>query len=179
MSITTERGDDGETDLLYGKRVSKTHVRVVAGGVVDELNAALGVVRVLGLEDAKLIEAIQRGLMDMMGEIAVLAEDRERFLKGGAGIIDGAAVERLKEEIRRIENSGTVVVEGWALPGAGGSELAARWDLARTVCRRAEREIAQLLETGELCNGELLRYLNRLSDLCWLMARREESGAGK
>lgn len=159
---------------MYGRRVPKTHARVVAGGAVDELNAALGMVRVLESGEGGLLEVIQRDLIDLMGEIAVLGEDRERYLGDGARLIGGEAVERLSKEIAELEAGGAMKFEGWALPGAGGSELAARWDMARTVCRRGEREVAGLLESGEVSNLEMLRYLNRLSDLCWLMARQAE-----
>ena len=177
MSISTERGDDGETDLLYGRRVTKTHPRVVAGGAIDELNAALGLVRVAGGDDeglAVLMELIQRDLINLMGEVALLDEDRERYLEGGATLIDAEAVERLANEVRTMEKDFELKFTGWVLPGAGGSEVAARLDFARTVCRRAERELAGLLESGEVSNTQLLRYLNRLSDLCWILARRVE-----
>jgi cob(I)alamin adenosyltransferase len=177
MSISTERGDDGETDLLYGRRVSKTHPRVIAGGAIDELNAALGLVRVVGGGEkdlAVLLELIQRDLINLMGEVALLEEDRERYLEGDAIVIDAEAVEKLADEVRSMEKNSELKFTGWALPGAGGSEVAARLDFARTVCRRAERELAGLLESGEVSNTQLLRYLNRLSDLCWLLARRAE-----
>jgi cob(I)alamin adenosyltransferase len=174
MSISTKRGDDGKTDLLYGRRVSKTHPRVIAGGAIDELNAALGLVRVLlsETEEEGQVELVQQELIQLMGELALLNEDRERYIKGGATLIDGTAVERLTNEVRSLEKSANLRFEGWALPGAEGSELAARLDFARTVCRRGEREVAGLLESGEVSNGEILPYLNRLSDLCWLLARR-------
>jgi cob(I)alamin adenosyltransferase len=175
MSIATKTGDDGTTALMYGRRVSKTDPRVTAYGTVDELNAALGFVRAtagdLFVTDAVL--AIQKELVTLMGELAVAAEDRERYAKGGYKFVEPAMVDSLTLIIDDIEQNHQISYEGWATPGAtlGSAAL----DLARTTCRRAERNVIALRETGAEINPEIIRYLNRLSDLCWLWARWVET----
>ena len=175
MSIATKTGDDGTTALMYGRRVSKTDVRVAAYGTVDELNAALGFVRATACDpfitDAVL--AIQKELVVLMGELAVAQEDRERYAKGGYKYVESAMVDALTAIIDDIEKNHQVAYEGWATPGA--TLASAALDLARTACRRAERHVVALRETGADVNGEIVRYLNRLSDLCWLWARWVET----
>ena len=172
MSIATKTGDDGTTALMYGRRVSKTDVRVVAYGTVDELNASAGFRACHGevssfITDAVL--AIQKELVTLMGELAVADEDRERYAKGGFKFVDAPMVDRVTAIIDEIEKNHHVTYEGWATPGAtlGSAAL----DLARTTCRRAERNVIVLRESGQEVNPEIIRYLNRLSDLCWLWAR--------
>ena len=171
MSIATKTGDDGTTALMYGRRVSKTDVRVVAYGTVDELNAALGFVRATAndslVTDAVLV--IQKELVTLMGELAVATEDRERYARGKFQFVDVVMVDRLTAIIDDLEKNHHITYEGWATPGAtlGSAAL----DMARTVCRRAEREVVALRESGAPVNSEIIRYLNRLSDLCWLWAR--------
>jgi len=175
MSIATKTGDDGTTALMYGRRVSKTDPRVAAYGTVDELNAALGFVRATAgdpfITDAVL--AIQKELVILMGELAIAPEDRERYAKGGYKLVESPMVEALTAIIDDIEKKHQITYDGWATPGAtlGSAAL----DLARTTCRRAERHIVALRETGADVNGEIIRYLNRLSDLCWLWARWVET----
>jgi cob(I)alamin adenosyltransferase len=171
MSIATKTGDDGTTALMYGRRVSKTDVRVAAYGTVDELNASLGFVRAtVGapfITDAVL--AIQKELVTLMGELAVANEDRERYAKGGFKFVEAPMVDVLTSIVDEIEKNHQVTYDGWATPGAtlGSAAL----DLARTTCRRAERHVIALRESGQDVNPEIIRYLNRLSDLCWLWAR--------
>ena len=171
MSIATKTGDDGTTGLMYGRRVPKTDPRIAANGVVDELNAALGMVRATVAETfvTAAVLAIQKELVLLMGELAVLPEDRPRYAAGGFHFVEKAMVDALTARIDDLEKNHQISYHGWATPGAtpGSASL----DLARTVCRRAERHIAALAETGTPVNGEILRYLNRLSDLCWLWAR--------
>jgi cob(I)alamin adenosyltransferase len=171
MSIATKTGDDGTTALMYGRRVPKTDARIAVNGAIDELNAALGFVRAtVGdpfVTDAVL--AIQKELVTLMGELAVAPEDRERYAKGGYKFVEAAMVEALTAIIDDLEKNHRITYDGWATPGAtlGSAAL----DLARTTCRRAERQIIALRETGAEVNAEIIRYLNRLSDLCWLWAR--------
>ncbi len=171
MSIATKTGDDGTTALMYGRRVSKTDPRVAAYGTVDELNAALGFVRSTAGEAfiADAVLAIQKELVVLMGDLAVAAEDRERYAKGGYKFVESAMVDALTAIIDDIEKNHQITYDGWATPGAtlGSAAL----DLARTTCRRAERHVIALRETGAEVNAEIIRYLNRLSDLCWLWAR--------
>ena len=177
MSIATQTGDDGTTGLMYGRRVPKTHPRIAANGAVDELNAALGMARatVADLRIAEPILIIQRELVLLMGELAVLPEDRERYTAGGFHFLGKEHVEALTARIHDLEKNHPISYQGWATPG--GSPGSATLDVARTVCRRAERHIAALAETLPSLNAELLRYLNRLSDLCWLWARWLETPA--
>lgn len=177
MSIATKTGDTGTTALMYGRRVSKTDLRVRANGAVDELNAALGLVRV-NVGDSFVTDtvlAIQKELVILMGELAVATEDRDRYTKGGFHFVDVAMVDRLTAHIDDLEKNHHISYHGWATPGATAGSAAL--DVARTVCRRAEREVVALGESGVEVNGEIIRFLNRLSDLCWLWARWVETRA--
>jgi cob(I)alamin adenosyltransferase len=179
MSIATKTGDDGTTALMYGRRVSKTDLRVAAYGTVDELNAALGFVRST-VSDPFItgpVLAIQKELVTLMGELAVANEDRERYAKGGFKFVEAPMVDALTTLIDEIEKNHHVTYDGWATPGAtlGSAAL----DLARTTCRRAERHVIALRESGQKVNSEIIRYLNRLSDLCWLWARWLETHQAK
>lgn len=175
MSIATKTGDSGQTALMYGRRVSKTDPRVAANGAIDELNAALGLVRATidKPQVAAAILSIQRELVTLMGELGVADEDRERYSKGGYLFVDEAMVDRLTAMVNDLEKNHNITYEGWATPGA--TLASATLDVARTTCRRAERTVVALLETGSHVNPETVRYLNRLSDLCWLWARWVET----
>lgn len=173
MSISTKGGDGGTTALLFGRRVPKTHPRVQAYGAVDELSAALGMVRAIAAseaaETAALLRSIQVELMALMAELAVDAADYDRWTAKGPTQIDGAAVERLGQAVKEREAAGSVF-KGFDLPGE--SERHARCHLARAVCRRAERAVITLRDDADTpIRPELLAYLNRLSDLLWLLGR--------
>jgi len=175
MSIVTKTGDDGTTGLMYNRRVPKNHPRVEAYGAVDELDASLGVARAqLGEAPGTFLLTIQRDLVVVMGELATLPEDLPRYVKDGFRLVTAAMTLRLEERIGKIE-AGLPPLKGWATPGVTGPSAALH--VARTVCRRAERRLCALQEGGELPNAALLIYLNRLSDLLWLLAREEETGA--
>lgn len=171
MSIATKTGDEGETSLMYGRRVPKTDRRVEAYGSVDELNAALGVARATTTDTflTEQILAIQKELVTVMGELATATEDIERYQRDGFQFTTAAMTDRLTDLVHHLEKDRTF--KDWANPGATPS--AAALDLARTICRRAERHAAALLDTPNF-NREILRYLNRLSDACWLLARHAE-----
>ena len=173
MSIATKTGDQGETSLMYGRRVPKTDARVDAYGCVDELNASLGVARATaaGLPISNQILAIQNELVTIMGELATAPEDLGRYQKDGFSLTTSQMVARLTSEIDDLEKDKQLYGKGWATPGA--TALSAALEVARTVCRRAERRVASL-GVEKNFNGEILRYLNRLSDLCWLLARYVE-----
>jgi cob(I)alamin adenosyltransferase len=175
MSIATKTGDSGETALMYGTRVSKTDVRVEAYGTVDELNAALGLVRATTVE--KIIQeavlAVQKELVILMGELAVADKDRERYLKGGFQVVTAAMVDRLTDVVHDLEENYHVDFKHWATPGHNLSSAAL--DLARTTCRRAERRVVALSNCPDYVNPESIRYLNRLSDILWLFARYTET----
>lgn len=177
MSITTKRGDQGSTDLLFGHCVLKSHPRVHALGATDELNAALGLVRVTAGKEIvrEHVPKFQMELIALMGELATPAGEEERYARTHPQRIDTACVDRLDALVKSLEQQGALKFEGWALPGAGGSLSGAHCDVARTVCRRAERSVMDLVETpNAVSNPEIVRYLNRLSDVLWLMARLEE-----
>jgi cob(I)alamin adenosyltransferase len=177
MSIATKTGDDGTTALMYGRRVPKTHPRVEACGAVDELNAALGLARATGTSDfvRDNLLAIQNDLVLLMGEVGVATEDLPRYVKDGYSLVTPGMTARLNSLVGEIEGQ-QVNFKGWATPG--GTLDAAALDLARTVCRRAERRVCGLMEGGVLTNPEVLIYLNRLGDLLWLFARWTETKSG-
>ena len=178
MSIATKTGDDGTTALLFGRRVSKTDRRIATNGALDELNAALGVARAHAREElvqAPLLAA-QKELVNAMGEVAVLPEDRARYREKGFVPLSEKSVEDLDRLIAELEEQHVISFRHWATPGA--TVESAFLDVARTVCRRAEREVLALAETGAELNPVLLRFLNRLSDACWLLARYVETKAG-
>lgn len=173
MSIATKTGDDGHTSLLYNRRVSKAHPALEACGTVDELNAALGLARATASDPwvARQIEAVQQDLVPLMAELATLPEDQARYGQDGYPQIAAAHTARLDELIRHIETAG-VHPRGWAFPGANLHSAAL--ELARTVCRRAERRVCALQQARQLQNAQVLIYLNRLGDALWLLARLAE-----
>ena len=175
MSIATKTGDEGETSLMYGRRVPKTDARVDAYGSVDELNTALGVARAAGAGDPFLAEQIliiQKELVTVMGELATATEDLDRYQRDGFQTTTAALTDRLTAAVHDLEKGRTF--KHWKNPGE--TAAAAALDVARTTCRRAERRVAALLDAPNF-NREILRYLNRLSDLCWLLARNAEEKA--
>ncbi len=178
MSIVTKTGDEGTTALMYGRRVPKCHPRVEAYGAVDELNAALGWARATFGEVATRdrLAAIQKDLVIVMGELATAQEDLPRYVRDGYTVVTAVLTARLDQVVAEIEPQLTPT-HTWATPGANPS--AAALDVARTVCRRAERRVCELHEAGQLQNPEVIVYLNRLSDLLWLFARQaERTGQG-
>jgi len=174
VSIVTKTGDQGTTGLMYNRRVSKCHPRVQAYGTVDELNAAIGMARATASEKfvRENLEIIQKDLVALMGELATLPEDLDRYVKDGYAVLTATMTAKLESIVKEIEAQ-NVTFKGWATPGASISSAAL--DLARTVCRRAERDVCALKESSQLANDEILIYLNRLSDLLWLFARWVES----
>ena len=173
MSIATKHGDKGETGLIGGARVSKADVRVEAYGTVDELGAAMGFARAV-CEDAEvreLTKSIQRELFTVAGAIASPAGGAESVTT----YVSPEMVEALTAHVTRIEATEGILSD-WSLPGDHAA--AAAYDVARTVCRRAERAVVRLGETGVELNPHVVPYLNRLSDLLWLMGRLLELRAG-
>jgi cob(I)alamin adenosyltransferase len=170
VSIVTKTGDTGQTSLMYGRRVSKTDPRVDAYGCVDELNAALGLARALSQDSfvSDQILAAQKDLIVVMGELATAREDVDRYVKDSFRLTTAAMVDRLSAVIVDIEKDKSLYPKDWVIPGKNPASSAL--DLARTTCRRAERRVAAATDT----NPEILRYLNRLSDLCWILARYAE-----
>ena len=171
MSIVTKTGDQGETSLMYGRRVPKNDPRVEAYGSVDELTAALGLARANCNDKfvADQIFAVQKDLINLMGELSTLPEDRQRYVKDGFKAVDARMVDLVGDMIVDLEKDKSLFPKDWVIPGA--NTVAAALDLARTICRRAERHVAVLKDP----NPEILRYLNRLSDFCWILARFAEA----
>jgi cob(I)alamin adenosyltransferase len=173
MSITTKGGDRGMTALMYNRRVAKCHPRVEACGSLDELNAALGMGRATAEHESvrQKILAVQKDLVSLMGEVATSQEDCERYRRDGFAVITPEATVRLDAWIRELEAQ-RPSLHDWATPGT--TLHSAALDLARTICRRGERQVCSLQEKGELHNPEIIVYLNRLSDWLWLLARAVE-----
>jgi cob(I)alamin adenosyltransferase len=174
VSIITKTGDKGTTGLMYNRRVAKSHPRVEAYGTVDELNAALGMCRVSARQAwlADQILSIQKQLVIVMGELATQVEDLSRYVQDGYSVTTAEMTSALDALGSHLEGQ-KISFRGWATPGANPS--AATLDVARTVCRRAERAVCHLHEQGQLANAEVIIFLNRLSDCLWLLARWAET----
>ena len=174
MKLYTRRGDAGETDLLGGPRVSKDHLRVEAYGAVDELNAAVGAARAASVhEDLRdIAREIQERLFEVGGTLA--APDPQRRAKSGVPELDAQQVDTVERHIDRLEQE-VEPLRRFVLPG--GTAAAAAFHVARTACRRAERRCVAL-HGREPLDAVVLGYLNRLSDLLFVMARVENRRAG-
>ena len=171
-SISTTRGDGGETGLAGGIRVSKASLRVEAYGNVDELNAALGFARSI-CDDADtrdLSKRIQRELFTIGSALATPPHSPKSQVS-----VPTEMVEALTADVHRFEAIDGVLTD-WSI--SGELTTAAAFDVARTVCRRAERGVVRLAESGEAIPPATLAYLNRLSDLLWIIARKLERDAG-
>ena len=178
MKIYTKTGDDGETGLFGGGRIPKDSVRVAAYGEVDELNAALGLARALdppGFADP-LLQTIQRDLFTVGAELS--APDPDKVLKAlsrSGGAIGESDIAALEDVIDNHE-SRLEPLKNFILPG--GTPKAAALHLARTICRRAERAVVAA-GRHERISPAILRYLNRLSDLLFVLARAANAHAGR
>jgi cob(I)alamin adenosyltransferase len=172
MSIATKRGDGGQTGLAGGIRVSKAHLRVESYGTVDELNTVLGFARSISRnpEIAAWTETIQRTLFRLGSALATPPESKKL-----APVISSEDVEFLTSLVHRIEAIEGVLAD-WSLPGAHTGSAA--YEVARTVCRRAERNVVRFVEEGGEVQPEIVAYLNRLSDVIWLFGRLIEFNAG-
>ena len=172
MSIATKRGDAGETSLAGAVRVSKGHVRVEAYGTVDELNTFMGLARVM-TDDAdvkELVKKLQRELFTVGSALATAPAGSKKEPP-----VTGEMVDALTEQVHRIEATEGLLAD-WSLPGEHPASAA--FDVARAVCRRAERQVVRLVESGERVNPHVLAYLNRLSDVLWLIGRLIELRSG-
>jgi len=171
-SISTMKGDGGETSLAGGLRVSKASLRVEAYGTIDELNSAMGWARAVCADDdiRTFAKTIQQDLFRIGSALATPSTSPKPQVP-----LDLALVERLTAEVHRIEAIEGVLGD-WSIPGEHAA--AAAFDVARTVCRRAERAIVRLMEGGEAVSPVVLAYVNRLSDLLWLFGRKLEHDAG-
>ncbi len=174
MGIITKRGDDGDTDLMFGKRIAKTSIRIAALGAIDELNSSLGLARAADGEGrhTAVIDRIQNLLFGLMGELACLPEDLPTYREKGYAALTEADLEWLTETAKEAESKG-VRHTHWAVPGAENSMARAHLDHARTVSRRAERHLLILHEDGGEVPSVVRLFLNRLSDALWIFARSE------
>ncbi len=171
MKVYTKKGDDGTTGLLYGGRVDKDDLRTTAYGTVDEVCSALG---------------LARAELDGVLHDAVLTVQRELFVVGAQLATDVAHWDRLEVGVSRVDDAMVdaidaridAVVERHPLPTVfvvpGGNRAAAALDLARTVCRRAERHVVAMRRAGILGDDAPLRYLNRCADELYVLAREVE-----
>ncbi|MEX2117213.1 MAG: cob(I)yrinic acid a,c-diamide adenosyltransferase [Bacteroidota bacterium] len=169
MKIYTKKGDGGETSLFGGKRVPKNSIRIDAYGTVDELNSHLGFARTLNpspSEDADL-QRLQETLFVLGADLATPAGGKtKRIAEEDVSVLE-RSIDRLENDLPSLKN--------FILPG--GSPLAAHLHIARTVCRRAERLVSALSRSEEL-SPYPLKFLNRLSDLLFVMARHANHVAG-
>lgn len=172
MSISTKRGDGGQTGLAGGIRVSKADLRVESYGSVDELNTFLGFARSIceNKEIAGWTEEIQRTLFRLGSALATPPESKKK-----PPVISTEDVEKLTSLVHTIEATEGILAD-WSLPG--GHRESAAYEMARTVCRRAERAAVRFVESGGEVQPEVLSYLNRLSDVIWLFGRLIEYNAG-
>ena len=172
MRIYTKRGDEGQTDLLYGGRVSKTDPRTEACGTVDEAVSALGVARALSAQPrvASLVDELQRALFTVGAELATDPEHHEK-LERHFKAVSAEMTQALESHIDALDAE-VELPPNFVVPGA--SPASAALDVARTTLRRAERRAVDLHERGMLANREVLRYLNRASDLVFMLARYED-----
>lgn len=172
MSIATKTGDKGQTSLIGGLRVSKSDSRVEAYGTVDELNSAIGFARSIcdDHEIAEIAKALQRELFHVGSSLATPAESRKKEPPVTEKMVDA-----LTDHVHRIEAMEGILSD-WSIPGEHPASAA--FDVARTVCRRAERAVVRLAESGDDVPPVVITYLNRLSDLLWLFGRALELKAG-
>ena len=171
-SISTTRGDGGQTSLAGGIRASKASLRVDSYGNVDELISTLGFARSI-CEDPAIAEFtrnVQRELFKIGSALATPPGSSKPPVP-----VEAEMVDRLTAEVHRLEAIDGMLSD-WTV--AGVHTTAAAFDMARTVCRRAERGVVRLADAGEPVLPAVLGYLNRLSDLLWLFARKLELGAG-
>ncbi len=175
MKVYTRRGDGGETDLFGGERVAKDHARVDAYGAVDELNAAVGVATAASSqEDVRaLCRRVMGELFDLGAHLAT--PDPAHREKYGVPAPRSEDVDVIEGEIDRFEQE-LEPLKTFVLPS--GTPAAAAFHLARTVCRRAERAAVALARESDV-DPLALRYLNRLSDLLFVLARLENRRAGE
>ena len=168
--VVTRGGDGGQTSLGDGTRVAKDHRRVEAYGTVDEANATLGILRLHTAQDAEadaMLARLQNDLFDIGADLCVPGEQGDRLR------VTPAMAARLEAEVAEV-NAGLPTLTSFVLPG--GTPAAAHAHLARTVLRRAERHVVRLAHE-EAVNPEVVRALNRMSDLLFVLGRRLNAGA--
>ncbi len=172
MSIATKLGDGGQTGLAGGIRISKADLRVESYGSIDELNTVLGFARSICQDKqiAEWTETIQRTLFRVGSVLATPAESKKQ-----PPAISIEDIDILTDLVHKIEATEGILAD-WSLPGAHTESAA--YEIARTVCRRAERATVRFVENGGVIQPTILPYLNRLSDVIWLFGRLIEFNAG-
>lgn len=173
MSIATMRGDGGQTGLSGGIRVSKAAPLVEAFGTMDELISSMGFARSI-CKNQEIHDATKRIQKELFKVASAVSTPKES--PKGRPVVDDALIDELTAHVHRIEAM-PGVLNDWTLPGE--DPVSAAYDVARTVCRRSERLMVGLKEAGDDFQPNVLRYLNRLSDLLWLFGRQIEKEEGK
>ena len=174
--IYTKKGDDGKTELGDGERVEKFATRVESYGTIDELNSLIGTVTCMDINNnlRKSLECIQNDLFDIGADLCLPQSN----LKGGSSQplrLEKSLTLRLESEIDDM-NKDIDPIRSFVLPG--GNKIASKLHLCRTICRRAERRVVELMRNEEI-NLEVLKYLNRLSDWFFVAARKSNDNGKK
>ena len=169
MNIATQTGDGGQTGLSGDLRVSKADIRIEAHGTIDELISSLGFARAIfaDAQTGDLIRSLQRDLFRVGSAVIQPSESEQAHHE-----ITDEMVDRLTREVDRIQET-EGLLNDWALPGEDVASAA--FDVARTVCRRTERLVVRMQDEGIQVEANSIRYLNRLSDLLWLLGRLVET----
>ena len=172
MPIYTKTGDSGETRLLFGGRVSKSDPKCEAYGATDEAVSAMGLARALSKEPwvKEVLLQVQREMFTVGAELAT-GPDQYKHLQDSFAVVTPEMVTRLESYIDEL-NAQVDLPNAFIMPGASAASSAL--DLARSLLRTGERRVVALQEQGLLVNPEVLRYLNRLSDLLFMLARYED-----
>ena len=179
MPIYTKRGDSGETQLLFGGQVSKADARCEAYGATDQAVSAMGLARALS-NDPRVKELLLKVQHEMFTVGAELATDRERYehLEANFAVVTPEMTERIERYIdelsQEVELPNAFIVPSVVRIVPGASAASSALDMARSQLRTGERRVVELQERGLLVNAEVLRYLNRLSDLLFMLARYED-----
>ncbi|MFH1519384.1 MAG: cob(I)yrinic acid a,c-diamide adenosyltransferase [Candidatus Omnitrophota bacterium] len=170
MSIVTKKGDKGKTGLWQGPRVSKDHIRIEACGTLDELSSCLGLSKsmIKDRQAKKIIEDIQKNLFILGTEIVTETKSLNKLKQR----IDNSFIGCIDKIIKGLEDEKNLKIGCFQLPGE--NTLASSLDICRAVTRRAERRVITLSRKKLLRNKYILTYLNRLSDLFYLLARKFE-----
>ena len=174
MKIYTKKGDKGDTSLLYGDQVSKDNIAPEGYGSVDELVAALGLIRAdkdLPIEVQENVLRIQRELFIVGAELATTKENRKK-LEPDKTLVEEKMILQLEKDIDFLEEKNGIP-EFFVVPGE--NDISAKFDWARVVSRRAERKCVRWQKHLEINDSEVVVYLNRLSDLLWMLAREFEN----
>lgn len=170
MKISTKTGDAGKTKLMFGRDVFKCDQRVCAYGALDDFSATLGLARSFAGEDlSTFIKNIQQKLVFLMTELATSNEDFNKLEEKNLRLIGDGDLEEIENKIDSIERDSTIF-DGWTY--SGETHLHAALEMSRARCRAAEREIVRLNMQTPLPRKMPLVYINRLSDLLWLLAQQ-------